>query len=101
MDTEMGAFDSAREFKISALDFVDDQLRLSSSVRSLTGSVCHRSPRQLSRYPDVFKMRRLREKIDDLRYFISDDQVRGVMPLLVLSLRPLLNSLPALFVPPL
>jgi hypothetical protein len=63
--TELSSLDISKELKISEIDFVSRQIRISSLAKSAGTSNCHRCPKRSSQYQDAFKIRRLKEKVFD------------------------------------
>lgn len=61
--SELSSFDISKELKISEIDFVSRQMRISSLAKNAGSSNCHRCPKRTSQYQDAFKIRRLKEKV--------------------------------------
>lgn len=68
-------FDACKEFRISELEFVGDQRKIFAAAQNISIIPCHTSPIRSSRFRDAFKIKKLRDKIRDLRFYISDDQL--------------------------
>jgi hypothetical protein len=60
---DLTSFDSGKELKISEIDFVSKQMRISAYAKQISSSQCHRCPKRVSQYQDAFKIRRLKEKV--------------------------------------